>query len=122
MNAFAEWLDLEIAKHNWTRAELSRRAGISQSTLSLIYSGQRKPGPDICEGIAMALDLPSITVYKAAGMMLRVAESTALDELMVYRLKEMTPAQRQELMQFVEWILFRDRKRGGVDDEHDIRY
>jgi len=125
MNAFAEWLDVEIAKHNWTRAELSRRSGISQSALSLIYSGQRKPGPDICEALARTLDLPAIIVYRQAGMMQRVPESTALDELMAYRLAELTPEQTREVMQFIDWILHRDRPRreGGADHgEDEIRY
>ncbi len=67
--AFVDWLDDELRARDWTRAELARRAGINESSLSLIYSGGREPGRKICDGIAKAFKLPSDNVYRIAGIL-----------------------------------------------------
>jgi transcriptional regulator with XRE-family HTH domain len=69
MSEFSDWLDTELSKRNWTRADLAKAAGISQSSLSLIYSGNRKPGNDLCESIARALKLPPEEVFRRAGLL-----------------------------------------------------
>lgn len=69
MKTFPEWLENELGKKSWTRADLAREAGISQSTLSLIYSGNRQPGKEVCSAVAQALRLPPETVFVAAGML-----------------------------------------------------
>lgn len=45
--SFADWLNSELHKREWTKAELSRRSGVSQSQLSRAMTGERgKPTPD----------------------------------------------------------------------------
>ena len=66
---FTEWLENELITRGWTRAELARRANVSQSTLSLIWTGERTPGPDFCRAIARALNIPPETVFRKAGLL-----------------------------------------------------
>jgi len=65
---FADWLNEMMKQRNLSQSELARRAGISQSGISLILSGERNPGSDVCRGIADALDLPPKTVFIEAGL------------------------------------------------------
>ncbi len=69
METFVDWLENELNKRNWSRADLSRHADISQSAISHIYAGSRKPGKDVCSKIARALKLPEETVFRAAGIL-----------------------------------------------------
>ena len=41
-NEFVEWLDERLNERGWIRAELAKRANISEASLSLLYSGARK--------------------------------------------------------------------------------
>lgn len=66
---FVEWLDERLNERGWTRAELAKRANISEASLSLLYSGARKPGMKMCQGIAAALKLSPDDVYRAAGLL-----------------------------------------------------
>lgn len=66
---FVEWIDSELEAREWTRADLARKAGITESSLSLIYSGGRSPGKKTCDGIAKAFRLPPDQVYRIAGIL-----------------------------------------------------
>ncbi len=67
--AFVEWLDGELSTRGWSRAELARRSGVTESSLSLIYSGAREPGVRTCKSIAKALRIPEDTVYRMADLL-----------------------------------------------------
>lgn len=64
---FTTWLDQELRKKKWTRADLARHASYSQATLSLVFSNDRAPSIELCYAIARALDLPAEMVFRAAG-------------------------------------------------------
>jgi len=57
-NKFIELVEGELNSRNWTRADLAKKTGINQSTLSLIFSGDRNPGPEICQAISRGLNMP----------------------------------------------------------------
>jgi transcriptional regulator with XRE-family HTH domain len=69
MSKFSEWVDQELTKRNWTRADLSRLSGFSQTALSLVWKGDRNPGSSLCEGIAHAFSYPPEVVFRAAGLL-----------------------------------------------------
>lgn len=77
MVKFSAWLDEKLEEKGWTRAELSRRAGVSQSSLSMVYSGQRNIGPELASAIARAFDLPESTVFAAAELISPAAPGVA---------------------------------------------
>jgi transcriptional regulator with XRE-family HTH domain len=71
---FADWLRLERARRNLTKAELSRRSGVSTSYLTLIETGGIKtdgkyqlPGEEILTKLAVTLELDPEIVQAAAG-------------------------------------------------------
>jgi len=69
MDNFTEWLENELNKRNWDRAELARRARLATSTVTRIMNGERSPGPDFCRSVARALNLPPETVFRKAGLL-----------------------------------------------------
>ena len=69
MDDFGDWLTSEMNKRGFSQAELARRSNVSQSAISLVLSGQRKPGEDLCRAIAHTLGYPPETVFRAAGIL-----------------------------------------------------
>ncbi|MBN1658283.1 MAG: helix-turn-helix transcriptional regulator [Anaerolineae bacterium] len=68
-NDFVTWLIEELEQRGWTNSELARRAGVSPSTVSVILSRQKNPGPDFCLAIAGALRQPPEQVFRLAGIL-----------------------------------------------------
>ncbi len=68
MTDFAEWLNGELQKRGWNQAELARRAGISREAVSTTLSRKRKPGFQVCSGIAHAFGIPIMDVFRLAGL------------------------------------------------------
>lgn len=66
---FTDEVDKVLIKQDITRADLARKANISQSVLSLIWSGSRQPGPEVCLAVARALRISPITVYQWADLL-----------------------------------------------------
>jgi transcriptional regulator with XRE-family HTH domain len=69
VNNFVDWLETELLVRQLTRHELARRMNMSPSTLSLIWSGQRKPGVEVCKAIADALMFTDEFVFRKAGLL-----------------------------------------------------
>jgi transcriptional regulator with XRE-family HTH domain len=69
MTNFTKWLEQVLELQGWSRADLARHARISQSALSLIVSGKRNPGEDICRSISKALNIPTDIVFEEAGLL-----------------------------------------------------
>jgi len=102
---FSKWLDDELLERNWTRAELSRRADVSQSALSMIYSGGRKPGTEVCEKIAKALRAPPEEVYRRAGLLSsRRKRNKTINEIL-HIMDQLDPENQEEIAEYVKMRL-----------------
>ncbi|CAK0772693.1 XRE family transcriptional regulator [Gammaproteobacteria bacterium] len=99
---FPAWLDRELSAKNWTRADLSQVAKISQSALSLIYSGDRKPGPEVCNAIAQALRLPPDEVFRAAGLLPPKSETTELIDQITFITSDLPIDDQQEILEYAK--------------------
>jgi transcriptional regulator with XRE-family HTH domain len=102
---FFDWLDEELDQRNWVRADLARRAKISESGLSMAYSGKRGIGPGMLKAIAIALNLPEETVFRAAGLLSQVSE---IDELKSEILALTANMSREEQREVLNYIRFRN--------------
>lgn len=101
---FVDWLLEEIEKRGWSISHLARQAGVAQSTISLIVSGQRQPGPDVCRGIAEALGEPPERVFRLARLLppLPGGEVDLEDFLdMLDYVKRLSPERRAEIMRYL---------------------
>ncbi len=101
---FVTWLDTELRNRNWNRSELARRAGISHSALSHVYTERRKPGLDVCEAIAKAFNIPPENVLRAAGLL---PSKPAINELLeraehLYSL--LTRENQRKALEYLEFL------------------
>ena len=97
---FEEWLVARMAESNMSQSELAKKAGITQSAISLILSGTRNPGLEMCTGIARALRLPPEEVFRAAGILPPVTPRTALIQKIEHIVSELPPEEQQNILDF----------------------
>jgi transcriptional regulator with XRE-family HTH domain len=76
---FMKYIDDELKNRGWSRNELAKRAGLSNSYFSLLSSGARGIGADACMKIAKALHITPETVYSWAGLL--PSQAPAVTEL-----------------------------------------
>lgn len=66
---FVTWLKSELDKRDWTATDLARQAGLGNSTVTRILSGERNAGADVCAKIAEALGERPEEVFRMAGLL-----------------------------------------------------
>jgi transcriptional regulator with XRE-family HTH domain len=69
VNEFVDWLIAEMDRRGWNNSDLARAADVVPSTVSMIISGQKKPGWEFSKGVARALGLPPDFVFSKAGLL-----------------------------------------------------
>jgi transcriptional regulator with XRE-family HTH domain len=95
------WLSNEINERGWSIREVSRRAGISHTTVAQILSGHRAASAAACIALARALRVPSEDVLRRAGLL----PDTPVDDFQVSRLydyyKRLSPRAREDAVQYL---------------------
>jgi transcriptional regulator with XRE-family HTH domain len=76
---FFDWIIQERDKRQWNDAELSVKAGISHSSLSMIMSGQRNVTDNFCRAIARAFKIRPEMALARAGLL--PADTMRIDQL-----------------------------------------
>lgn len=69
VNGLFNWIDDELNKREWSYSELARRAGVSQSMVSMVRNGQRGITAEFCAAIARALGENPEKVLRLAGLL-----------------------------------------------------
>jgi transcriptional regulator with XRE-family HTH domain len=80
MHTLAQWLSQQLHGRAWRAADLARRAGITEATLSRILSGKRKAGPEVCAALAEALQVPAAQVFRIAGLLPSVPDAVEQED------------------------------------------
>jgi transcriptional regulator with XRE-family HTH domain len=110
-NNFSTWLDKKLNQKGWTRAELARKAKISDSTLSMIYSGKRGLGIKTSKAIADALDISVNEVLYSVGHDNDVPTPRDLfEQMIVDRLPYLSDDQLSQLFQYIDFIQYQESK------------
>lgn len=63
------WLIAQLDERGWSQRELGRRAGMSQTNISLVISGQQRPTFDFCAQVARALGMHPLELFQRAGLL-----------------------------------------------------
>ena len=100
---FNKWLDTQLEARNWTRSDLARRANVSQSVLSMIYSEARSPGPEVLTAIAGALHVPPEIVFRIAGLLPAAPEDRPDLEELSFLYLDLPPADQVDLLDYARF-------------------
>jgi transcriptional regulator with XRE-family HTH domain len=117
MQRFSEWLSARLSERNLSQAELARRAGVTQATISLVLSENRNPGTEFCEKVARALRMPPEEVFRAAGLLPARADTNPLDERIRYLISTLpTQEDKEDVLAYIEMRtrIAEQRKKTGT--------
>ena len=108
-----EWIEIKLRERGWSISELARQADLNNSFVSHVLSGRANPGPKFYQGMARAFDLPISIIEQLdkEGVVPDDEQRLSISEWTLL-LKQLTPAQRFELLKYGFELL-----RGSPDDE-----
>ena len=112
---FLDWINENLQKRGWTRADLARRTKISQSAYSMIFSGQREPGNDVLSALAKVFDLDLENVFRIAGILPAPKEWSPTQAEWDDVFDRLSPQDQEELLQIARLKLDRQHKSIKVD-------
>lgn len=105
-NKFNDWINEELAKRNWRQADLARAAGMDTATLNRILSMERRAGPESCQAIAHAFNLPPEEVFRRAGLLPYLPEEDDMIKRITSRLRALLADRRgQTVLSQIETIV-----------------
>lgn len=115
---FIEWLEGELKQRRWTRADLARATKLSQASFSKIFSRERKPGPELCNAVAVALGVAPEIVFRQAGLLPALPEDDDkfLGEV-VENFKRLSVPQRRAVLEYVIFQLREQDRRQREEQE-----
>lgn len=110
---FGAWLESQLLARDMSQAELARRLGAANGTISSWVNNRRVPVPQSCRKIASVLHVPYDTVLEAAGHR-PVRDQEWPEDVrevaeMMLRLPEKA---RGEVVSFARWRVEREAGRG----------
>lgn len=104
-NEFITWLTQKMNEFRWGNSELARRAGLAPSTISMVISGQKRPGLDFCVGVAQAFNLSPEDVLQKAGLIPSKPEMDEKSWEMLRLFQQLEPADQERLLQAARaWV------------------
>jgi transcriptional regulator with XRE-family HTH domain len=120
---FATYLLDQIKTRNLSQSDLARASGLSRQEISDIINRKRlTPNNETLIAIAHGLKLPPESVLRAAGQLPPLPSQQAIaQEILGYKLNELTPTQLDEVLQFIEFVQDRDEKRSALRSTKQTR-
>ena len=111
MSDFARWLQEQLNTTGMTQAELARKSGVTRAAINGILTGIRGPGPDLCSAIASALGYSPEHVFRVAGLLPKVDETTTEYEKWKDTLARLNPENRERLWRIMQVELEQQEKQ-----------
>lgn len=101
---FSNWILRKLDEKQWNQAELSRKSGLTRTTISDIISGKAKAGFDSCAGIANAFRMPVTEVLQQAGLIPKIPEATAKEAQLIHMFRSMDDQDKKTIMNMAEFL------------------
>lgn len=102
MERFSDWLLKELKTRNMNQSDLAHAAKLGSGTISNIMNGNRKVGQDTLSKIAIALNLPAETVFRAAGLLTPKSEEDEIIEQINHLAKDLPEQEQQDILEFIK--------------------
>lgn len=103
METMIEYLESNLRQRGWTQADLARKSGLDSSLVSNFFAGRRNVGAASAVSIARAFNVAPEIVFRKAGLLPNVPESTAEEEQLLYLFRQMTPGQRRDVLEYADF-------------------
>ena len=94
-NGFLTWVFEEMNRRDWRNADLARRSGLSDATVSRVFSGERLPSWDFCAGVAQAFGMRAEEIFRQAGLLPSLPPEVVNEQQLVYLYRHLDPARQQ---------------------------
>jgi transcriptional regulator with XRE-family HTH domain len=118
---FSEWLEHMLKEQQMSAAELSRRSGVDEATISRARSADRMPSPDSLIAIASALKVTPAEAFRAAGLLPPLPDKRrAAEEVLSYKAGELTDAELDDVLAYIEFLQHR-KERHQPTSQHRTR-
>ena len=91
-------------------ADLAREGNIGKGTLSDIFSGRRKVGPELATSIADGLDIPPLIVFQEAGLLPRDKKLNPQILQILHELDGTTKEEQEEYLAYLRFMHNRKKK------------
>ncbi|NMC30718.1 MAG: helix-turn-helix transcriptional regulator [Pelolinea sp.] len=104
MVEFSEFIQRELSKRGWSQADFARRSGMTTGGVSMLLNQTRKPSPDTLKIIAQVFDIPIETIFRIAGLLPPVPESTIQKDQLNYLYDNLGAEGQKELVNFAHWL------------------
>ena len=122
--SFSSWLGREMARRDWSQADLARQAGVTRGAISNLFTEYRRPGIELCLGLATALDYSITTILARAGYIdIDPNNKEEMeDEQLKILLKRIDPEDLPLVIDFINMVVRRrdsESKRGNHHGEEN---
>jgi transcriptional regulator with XRE-family HTH domain len=98
---FSNWVLEQLEDREWTRAELSRRAGLSRTAISDVILGKANPGFHLCVSIGNALEIPPEGIFRKAGLLPENPDIDEEIELILHEVAKLPKGDQEEVLAFI---------------------
>lgn len=100
---FVGWLLAELQAREWSQADLSRAAKVSNAAISDVLSGRRNVGRELATKIARGLKLPTEMVFQKAGFLPAVQDHSEEIRQIIHEAEAMSREEQLELLSYIRW-------------------
>jgi len=98
---FPKWILEQLESREWTRAELSRRAGLSRTAISDVITGKANAGYTLCAAVANAFELPPEIVLRTAGLLPANPDIDEEIEQILYEITKLPKPDQEEVLAYI---------------------
>jgi len=100
---FSHWLMHEMNKRELSQADLARASGLTRQAISYYLAGKSKQPDEIAlQQIARAFKISVEEIYRAAGILPPVTESSARSRQVEHLLSQLPPEEYEGMVEYIK--------------------
>ncbi len=117
METIIEFLEENMKKRNWSQADLARKSGLDTSLVSNILAGRRNIGVTSANAIAKAFKIPPEIIFRKAGLLPEVPDSSERLEELMYLYNLMPEEYQKDLINYAHVRIAMLEREGIIKNE-----
>ena len=102
------FIEEELSRREWSKADLSRKSRISQAHISRILNGDYQPGLDFYNSMAVAFDLSLEYILRISGILETTPQNNPIIEQTHVILDKLDKSEQELVLGFIQ--LLKSRK------------